>query len=423
MSSDSAAIASADCFLLVDPGQDIVYVSPAAERVLGWVPAELVGHSIFEVLPDFAQGPAGSPVTRALGGEEVPTYVTRRRRRDGSSVNTAVSLRVLRSPQKEVVGLTAILRADNSEQQPGALRHEDAPPVHRVEDAVYEAIVEATGEGIAVTGDTGEAMMSNGRLAELLGRDPAELERTDLHSLLGFGTVPTDSDRAPEHQQMSYRQPTGSTRLLHTTRTALSASGSPRWLLRVTDVTEARRTEDELRRLALHDPLTGLPNRQLLHDRLRMAAARQQRTGTGSVGVLFLDLDGFKTVNDSQGHEAGDWVLVEVARRLGRAVRSTDTVGRLGGDEFAIVCEQADEVELLRVAARIHEGLEQPIDLTGGPLVVRASIGLALSPPHDVADLLRYADGAMYDAKQAGSGRTAVAPDPHGTSAARTSTC
>ncbi len=102
-------------------------------------------------------------------------------------------------------------------------------------------------------------------------------------------------------------------------------------------------------------------------------------------------------------------MLVEVARRLRRAVRSTDTVGRFGGDEFTIVCEQADEVALLRVAARIHEGLEEPIHLSSGGLVVRASIGVALSPPHDVADLLRQADAAMYAAKQTGSGMTSMA--------------
>lgn len=409
MSPGDTVIATPDCFLLVDPARDIVYASAAAESVLGWMPSDLVSRSIFELLPDFVDGPAGSPVTRVLAGEDVPSYVTRRRRRDGSVVNAAVSLRAMRSTRREVVGLTVIVRADSGEVPPAAPPPEKAPQVRGIDGAVYKAIVEAAGEGIAVTGTSGTAVMSNARLAELLGRAPADLDRTDLHALLGLGPVPSEFDPGPQHQQTSYRHPAGSIRLLHTTRTSLHASGEPRWLLRVADVTDARRTEDELRRLALHDPLTGLPNRQLVHDRLRMAAARQRRAASGWVGVLFLDLDGFKTINDTQGHAVGDSVLVEVARRLRRAVRSTDTVGRFGGDEFTIVCEQADEVALLRVAARIHEGLEEPIHLSSGGLVVRASIGVALSPPHDVADLLRQADAAMYAAKQTGSGMTSMA--------------
>jgi diguanylate cyclase (GGDEF)-like protein/PAS domain S-box-containing protein len=414
MAVKNAAIESPDCLLFVDPDREIVYASATAEAVLGWVPAELVGRSLLEVLPDLGQGPSASPVARALAGEEVLTYVTRRRRRDGALVNTVVSLRALRGARRQVVGLTAILRADGAELQtttPSA-SPDEASQVRRIEEVVYKAILEATSEGIAVTGPTGTAVMSNGRLAELLGRDTAALARTDLHALLGLGPSTSDTDPVPQQHQSSYRHPGGSTRLLQVTRSALSTGGAQRWLLRVSDVTEARRAEDELRRLALHDPLTGLPNRQLAHDRLRMAAARLERAGDGSVGVIFLDLDGFKTINDSQGHEAGDSVLVEVARRLSLAVRSTDTVSRLGGDEFTIICEQADEAELLMVAQRIQEGLEQPINLANGRLVVRGSIGVALSPPHEVADLLRSADTAMYVAKAAGSGRISVAPPP-----------
>jgi diguanylate cyclase (GGDEF)-like protein len=160
----------------------------------------------------------------------------------------------------------------------------------------------------------------------------------------------------------------------------------------------------------------------LLVDRLEMAAHRQDRGHLESgdddrtgLAVLFLDLDDFKVVNDSRGHEAGDRLLVEVAGRLSGAVRETDTVARLGGDEFAVVCEDSSRHDAELVAQRIQEALRVPFDLDGDPVRVGTSIGIALSPPYPVADLLRLADAAMYDAKVGGRHRTCVYPNSTGT--------
>jgi len=413
------SLAADDCILCVDTAQQVVFASAATQAVLGWAPADLVGRPVATVLPDIADGPDGSPacspVARALGGEAVPTYVTRRRLRDGALGSAAVSLDTLRNGG-EAVGVTAVVRADTVERravEPAPRAGLDTDPA---DATVYRAIVETAGEGIAVTGPDGAVVLANARFTELLGRDTAELEHMDLHALLGLPPVPGQEQvgaEEPVQRQSSYRHPDGATRLLSASRSSLRASGDTGWLLRVSDVTEARRAEDELRRLALHDPLTGLPNRQLVHDRLQMASARVRRHATGTVGVLFLDLDGFKTVNDTLGHAAGDAVLVEVGRRLGETVRASDTVGRLGGDEFAIICEQVGEAALAEVAARLHRAIQEPIEHAGGRLVVRASIGVALAPPHEVGDLLRRADAAMYDAKVLGSGGTSLA-DPAG---------
>lgn len=160
----------------------------------------------------------------------------------------------------------------------------------------------------------------------------------------------------------------------------------------------------ELSHRAFHDPLTSLPNRALLLDRIEHALARSERTPQG-VAVLFVDLDRFKWVNDTLGHEAGDRVLVEIARRLSGAVRPGDTVARLSGDEFVVVLEGITaEADTTRVAQRIVAALERPHRVSGRDITISASIGVALgsSDVTDPEDLLRRADFAMYRAKRSG---------------------
>ncbi|MCB1248953.1 MAG: EAL domain-containing protein [Acidimicrobiales bacterium] len=176
------------------------------------------------------------------------------------------------------------------------------------------------------------------------------------------------------------------------------------------DITAIKRSEAELAHQALHDPLTGLANRALLLDHLGGALVRGART-PGSVGVLFLDLDRFKVVNDSLGHGAGDELLVEVARRLDHVVRPIDTVARLGGDEFVLLLEGLhDPREPLEVAERLRQALSVPVAVAGGEVYVTASIGIITSvdPAADPEGLLRDADAAMYLAKARGRDRIEV---------------
>jgi diguanylate cyclase (GGDEF)-like protein len=169
---------------------------------------------------------------------------------------------------------------------------------------------------------------------------------------------------------------------------------------------DRKRTEVELARLALHDGLTGLPNRTLFDDRLN-DALRRRRAGRG-VAVLFIDIDGFKRINDSLGHSAGDTVLREAAARLRAAVRPGDTVARLGGDEFTVLCEDVgDEADALGIGERIAAELGHPLDLDGEEIVLRASIGVAVARSAAVpaGELLRLSDEAMYAAKACGNGQ------------------
>jgi diguanylate cyclase (GGDEF)-like protein/PAS domain S-box-containing protein len=179
------------------------------------------------------------------------------------------------------------------------------------------------------------------------------------------------------------------------------------FVLNTRDVTERTRLEAQLKHRAFHDELTGLANRALFTDRVQHAVARQARREE-TVAVLFCDLDGFKTVNDTLGHGAGDELLVAVAERLGGCAREIDTVARLGGDEFAVLLEdQDDEQGARQVAGRILEAVAAPLTIRGVQVAVTTSIGIALCRGAGMAadDLLRNADIAMYMAKGAGKGR------------------
>jgi diguanylate cyclase (GGDEF)-like protein/PAS domain S-box-containing protein len=176
------------------------------------------------------------------------------------------------------------------------------------------------------------------------------------------------------------------------------------------DLTEAKRVERELTRLAFHDTLTGLPNRALFSDRLHQAVVRSERHNE-PLAVMFLDLDNFKVVNDSIGHEAGDRMLIAVAERLRACLRTEDTVARFGGDELAILIEgPADHDEIVSIAERIAAALRPPISLAGHELFVTASIGIALATPgeEDAEGLLRKADLAMYRSKASGKNQHTV---------------
>ena len=178
-----------------------------------------------------------------------------------------------------------------------------------------------------------------------------------------------------------------------------------------TDITDRREAEQRLQHDALHDALTGLPNRVLFLDRLDQAIRRaQRRQPENCAAVLFLDLDRFKLVNDSLGHAVGDRLLIAVARRLEAELRPGDTVARLGGDEFTILLDAVcDAREATLIAERVHRTLQEPFHLDGRELVVAASLGIALAEPDaDPADVMRDADVAMYRAKADGKGGHAV---------------
>ncbi len=194
----------------------------------------------------------------------------------------------------------------------------------------------------------------------------------------------------------------------------------PELLIRIHNMLEVRLLHEAARdhgktlaSLALTDPLTGLANRRLLIDRLSMGMVQARREQAG-LAVLYLDLDGFKNINNTLGHAAGDVLLKMVADRLQSTVREQDTVARLGGDEFVIVLGQAAAAEATQVAAKVIEAVSQPYPIDGQDVRVTVSAGIGLYPVHggDAETLMRNADLALYKAKRSGKNAYRIAAEP-----------
>ncbi|NIR59976.1 MAG: EAL domain-containing protein [Gammaproteobacteria bacterium] len=201
-------------------------------------------------------------------------------------------------------------------------------------------------------------------------------------------------------------RPNGAVRIVHEQGWIhLDGDGKPaRMAGTVQDITERKAAEDQLAYMAYHDALTGLPNRALLRDRLEHALERAERIGH-QVGLVFLDLDCFKTVNDSLGHAAGDRLLVAVGRRLGAVIRRGDTLARLGGDEFTILLEEIEDADqVAAVVNKLRQACQEPFDVEAAELFVTASMGVSVFPDdgRDAETLMKNADAAMYRAKDLG---------------------
>src|SRR4051794_7950816 len=270
----------------------------------------------------------------------------------------------------------------------------------------YRLLFEQNAAGVCVSELTGSivdcnltyaAMLGFSR-SELVGRDAGELfvrpnERTELLSLLQdaqtLNSVEVELRRKDGRSIWALKNVTLVGDRVHTT---------------VVDISDRKRAEEQIEFHAYHDVLTNLPNRKLFADRLTQSISRARRSGK-SLAVMFVDLDHFKSINDTLGHETGDELLLEMAGRLTANVREYDTVARLGGDEFTIILAELRQPEdAVNVAEKVRRAIEQPLSIAGTLIEVSASIGIALYPDDgaDSESLLRNADSAMYRAKEAG---------------------
>ena len=271
----------------------------------------------------------------------------------------------------------------------------DNPQPMWVFDAETLAFLEVNAAAIAHYGYSREEFLTR----SITDIRPAE----DVPRLLAQGR---NGDEGVRHGAWRHRTADGRLIDVEVSSHTLRFAGRPAVLVAVQDVTARVALEDELRHQAFHDSLTNLANRALFFDRAGHALRRLDR-GEPGLAVLILDLDGFKTVNDSLGHAAGDTLLVAVAARLQTALRPTDTAARLGGDEFAILVEDAATPEAaLAVAERVLESLARPLAVASKELFVYASIGVAWTAGDelDAGALVRNADAAMYRAKAEGKG-------------------
>ena len=278
------------------------------------------------------------------------------------------------------------------------------------------ALVQNSADLVVVLEPDSTASFVSPSATSVLGHAPEDLIGRRFVDLLVPGDVPLfirmfaaqwESD---EPVMLRVRHADGRDLVLEGTLNNLMAEPSVGgWVLTVRDVTDRQSLQEELSYRAFHDTLTGLANRQLFGDRLAHALRRRDGV-TDPLVVMFLDLDDFKHVNDSLGHDVGDRLLVAVAERISSAIRQGDTAARLGGDEFGVLLEAADLATAREVADRLLEELSLPVSVDGTSHSVRASIGMTEAVPgiHDREETLRNADVAMYWAKDRGKGTVAV---------------
>ncbi len=378
----------------------VTFANPAVAEMLGMDADDMVGRPAREVLRYGDQeGKRGKavPVRAAFRRGHVRGHGEAQvRRRDGRPFPAEYAVAPI-SEGGEIVGAVAVLR--------------DITDRKRAEETMQLArtVFENTGEGVMVLDAEHQVTAVNPAFIEMTGYRPYEVlgESPDF-MLEGVADELWDVLHRTGHWvgEMWTKRQDGTD---YAQRLSISAvrdeSGNVRqYVALFSDITQRKLAEERMRYQANYDNLTGLPNRTLFQDRLAQGVATAEREGD-KLGLLFVDLDGFKQVNDTLGHDAGDLLLKEGATRLGGCIRGTDTLARLGGDEFTVVMPHLDDPRNAPIVARrIIDVLDRPFDLDGQEGTVSASIGIAVYPDdaEDADELVRAADAAMYKAKQEG---------------------
>ncbi|MGH8445213.1 MAG: sensor domain-containing protein [Solimonas sp.] len=390
--------------LMTDPSGVVRFANARAEQMFGYARDELQGFTITKLMPVPFLNTPGIRLTDYVGGaarnvDTLPKIVGWRK----DATTFPVELWVQPLQVEHSSGLVVIVR-DISER----LRGENlASRLGRLLDAAVEEVYIFDAQTLALLEVNRGARRNLGFRSEaLLRMTPLDISdeleedvfRQYLLQLRGGGQ---------EHlvYRCRHRRADGSSYPVEVRLNFSRDEEPPVFMAIAVDISERVEAEQRLQQLAHYDALTGLPNRVMLQDRLQQAWLAAQQRGSRLLGVLFLDLDRFKDINDRHGHEVGDLVLKATAERLKTALRESDTVARLAGDEFVIVAPGLRSVEdAAQLAQKVLDRFAHPLDIPGHRIVTRLSIGVTLYPldESDADSLLRHADTAMYEAKQAG---------------------
>lgn len=377
-----------------------------AERMYGYKRDEMVGADIGQLVPEEYRQAEEDIRSRIQQGQQVKHYQTVRARKDGTQIHISVTVSPLFDAKGVVVGLSKVARDITDQKR--------AEQEYRVAATAFD-----TQEGIVITDANGIILRVNKAFTEITGFTAEEavgqtprILKSNRHNAAFYAAMWKSIRTTGVWQgEIWDRRKNGEIYPKWLTITAVTGENGDvtHYVGTHMDITQRKAAEDEIRHLAFYDPLTLLPNRRLLMDRLRQALAAGSRTGS-VVAILFIDLDNFKDLNDTLGHDKGDVLLTQVARRLVTCVREGDTVARLGGDEFVVMLEyqKVNREQAAALAQTVGEKilgeLAQPYSLLGREHHSTASIGITLFSDQrgSIDELLKQADLAMYQAKAVG---------------------
>lgn len=431
-----------DAVCVVDAEGRYVFVSAAFERIFGYAPAEVIGKPMIDLVHPEDRDITLRTATAIMGGKPESHFQNRYVRKDGSVVHIMWSARWSETDRVRIAVARDITELKRGESMRLAL-HAVAEAAHTAQDlpALFEQVHRIIG-GVLPAADflaalhdraenrmefpyvarahgpapEAESLAADARIAEVIrnGRvvQPAPDGSTGTNATHWLG-VPLQSKDGT----------IGALLVEHHGRTGYTGADSELLQFVATQVStaiERKQAQARLRHLALHDPLTDLANRNLLRRHLEtiLAGAASRET---HVALLYIDLDGFKQVNDRHGHPVGDLLLCEVANRIRGCLREHDVAGRIGGDEFVVLLDALASPERgMDIAERIRATFDSPFRLPDPPIRISASIGVATFPTdgEDAEQLARAADRAMYCAKQAGGNQTRIAGDADAVDAA-----
>jgi diguanylate cyclase (GGDEF)-like protein/PAS domain S-box-containing protein len=396
---------SNDAIFLIDLNRIFSAVNQKTTEFLGYGRAELIGMSIEDITAPEEAADAEEKGRRILAGEILPAYERTFIRKDGFRVVGEVSVSLVYNPAGEPEFVQSIVR-DVTQRK---IRQQ----VLWESQNRYRALFDQTNDGITLIDLEGVIFDANPRAAEILGMSVEELVGRRAED---FIAEDENDNSLPIHQRLLNGEilpiyertliKKAGARVPVEINVALvkDQDGKPLYVQSITrDISERKQIEEKLEHWSTHDWLTGLPNRFLFYDRLQKSIARAKRYQR-KFAVLYIDLNGFKNVNDTHGHAAGDQLLVQVARRLQGCSRQSDTVARMGGDEFIMLVEEITSAESAAAAAeRVLDAVNQEFKLNQTDRVkITASIGISLFPDHGEQDdiLVSCADRALYENKK-----------------------
>ncbi|MBC9250078.1 sensory box protein [Pseudomonas alcaligenes] len=385
-----------------------IEINPSFTQTFGWQPEQIVGHSAPEIRFWADERQRHELFAKLTQQQHLSNEIARFRTQDGRELTCVVSSRFIRVERQLCITTTFrdISERQQAEAALKASQEKFAKAFHSSPDAIT---ITERDSGRFIEVNEGFCRLTGYRTEEVIGRTARELNVWNNPDERARMIEAIKRDGRVYHLEMHGMHRDGSSRLVEVSVEPIELDNTPCLLLTARDISELKDAQAQVRHLAYHDPLTNLPNRALLMDRLVQQIALLKRHDLHGA-LLFLDLDHFKHINDSLGHPVGDAVLKMVTARLEASVREEDTVARLGGDEFVVLLSGLEgkrrEItqQVRQIAEKLRTRLAEPMLLDGHRLQVTPSIGIALLPDHgdNPTDLLKRADIALYRAKDTG---------------------